>query len=145
MFILRNFNSNTTGQSDSAELQVFENQADLEAAEVSDADYRIAQAGDLLELYVKTDDNSPLMGLLKQARAYYLDDLDIVQTAPEVIALMAWLMDEYGVDYRGESLEATADRLGDIDIEADSDRYTDLIFHLKDAVERLYDLEMDEW
>ena len=145
MFILRNFKSNTNGQSDSAELQAFENQADLEAAEFNDADYRIVQAGDLLELYVKTDDNSPLMELLKQARAYYLDDLDIVQTAPEVTALMAWLMDDFGVDYRGESLEATADRLGDIDIEADSDRYTDLIFHLKDAVERLYDLEMDEW
>ena len=139
MFILRNY------RSDSAELQAFENQANLEAAEFSDADYRIAQAGDLLELYVKTDDNSPLMQLLKQARAYYLDDLDIVQTAPEVNALMAWLLNDYGVDYRGESLEATADRLGDIDIEADSDRYTDLIFHLKDAVERLYDLEMDEW
>lgn len=145
MFILRNFKSNTNGQSDSAELQAFDNQAEFDAAEFSDRDYRIAQAGDLLELYVKTDDNSPLMELLKQARAYYLDDLDVVQTAPEVTALMAWLMNDYSVDYRGESLEATADRLGDIDIEADSDRYTDLIFHLKDAVERLYDLEMDEW
>lgn len=139
MFILRNY------ETDAAELQAFENQADLEAAAFSDTDYRITQAGDLLELYVKTDDSSPLMELLKQARAYYLDDLDIVQTAPEVTALMAWLLNDYGVDYRGESLEATADRLGDIDIEADSDRYTDLIFHLKDAVERLYDLEMDEW
>lgn len=139
MFILRNY------QTDTATLQAFENQTELEAAEFNDADYRIAQAGDLLELYVKTDDNSPLMEQLKQARAYYLDDLDIVQTAPEVNALMAWLLNDYGVDYRGESLEATADRLGDIDIEADSDRYTDLIFHLKDAVERLHDLEMDEW
>jgi len=145
MFILRNFKSNSNGQFDTAKLEAFESQADLDAAKFSDADYRIAQAGDLLELYVKTDDNSPLMELLKQARAYYLDDLDIVQTAPEITALMAWLLNDYGVDYRGESLEATADRLGDIDIEADSDRYTDLIFHLKDAVERLYDLEMDEW
>lgn len=139
MFILRNY------QSDTAELIAFETQAELEADKASDADYRIVQAGDLLELYVKTDDNSPLMPLLKQVRAHYLDDLDIIQTAPEVTAIMAWLMDDYGVDYRGESLEATADRLGEIDIEADSDRYTDLIFHLKDAVERLYDLELDEW
>ncbi|MDI3326804.1 hypothetical protein QKW35_20700 [Pontibacterium granulatum] len=139
MFILRNY------QSSSAELQAFANIAELDAIAIGAADYRIAQAGDLLELYVKTDDNSPLMPLLKRARAYYLDDLDMVQTAPEVTALMAWLMDDHGVDYRGESLEATADRLGEIDIEADSNRYTDLIFHLKDAVERLYDLEMDEW
>ena len=139
MFILRNVQTST------AALHKFETLADLDAAECSEADYRITQAGDLLELYVKTDESSALMPLLKQAREYYLDDLDIVQTAPEVTALMAWLMDDYGVDYRGESLEATADRLGDIDIEADSDRYTDLIFHLKDAVERLYDLEMEEW
>ncbi len=56
---------------------------------------------------------------------------------------MYWLMADYGVDNRGESLEETADRLGDIDIENDTDKYSELIFHLKDAVERLYDLELE--
>jgi len=82
---------------------------------------------------------------LKQVREFYLDDLDLVNSAAEVTGLLVWLMDDYGLDGRGESLEQTADRLSDIDIEDDTDKYTDLIFHLKDAVERLYDLEMDEW
>lgn len=139
MFILRNY------QSDTASLQSFENQTVIDNQPQSDDDYRITQAGDLLELYVKTDNNAPLMALLKQVREFYLDDLDLVNSAAEVTGLLVWLMDDYGLDGRGESLEQTADRLSDIDIEDDTDKYTDLIFHLKDAVERLYDLEMDEW
>ncbi|MBE9397124.1 hypothetical protein IOQ59_07600 [Pontibacterium sp. N1Y112] len=139
MFILRNY------QSDTASLQSFENQTEIDNQPQSDDDYRITQAGDLLELYVKTDNNAPLMVVLKQVREFYLDDLDLVNSAAEVTGLLVWLMDDYGLDGRGESLEQTADRLSDLDIEDDTDKYTDLIFHLKDAVERLYDLEMDEW
>jgi len=139
MFILRNY------QSDTASLQSFENQTEIDNQPQSDDDYRITQSGDLLELYVKTDNNAPLMVVLKQVREFYLDDLDLVNSAAEVTGLLVWLMDDYGLDGRGESLEQTADRLSDLDIEDDTDKYTDLIFHLKDAVERLYDLEMDEW
>lgn len=135
MFILHNY------QSDNASLQSIESQAELDTLPLSDSEYRITQAGDLLELYVKTDDNSALMSLLKQAREFYIDDLDLVNSAAEITGLMFWLMADSSIDSRGESLEQTADRLSDID----SDQHTDLIFHLKDAVERLYDLEMDEW
>ena len=139
MFILHNY------QSDTASLQAFDSQAEIDKQPQSDDDYRITQAGHLLELYVKTDNNAPLMVLLKQVREFYLDDLDLVNSAAEVTGLLVWLMSDYGLDGRGESLEQTADRLSDLDIEDDTDKYTDLIFHLKDAVERLYDLEMDEW
>ncbi len=81
--------------------------------------------------------------MLVEIRDQVIDDLDQIDHIPHIYGLMYWLMSDYGVDNRGETLEETADRLGDIDIENDSDRYTDLIFHLKDAVERLYDLELD--
>ncbi|WP_027859206.1 hypothetical protein [Marinobacterium jannaschii] len=124
--------------------QRFDNEAALLKAELSDNDLRIFKAGDLLERYVATDDDNPEMALLCQLRDLYIDDLDAVFSAAEVTGLMAWLLRDKGIDFRGESLEDTADRLGDLDIEADSDQYTDLIFHLKDAVERIYDLQLDD-
>ena len=45
---------------------------------------------------------------------------------------------------RGASLEETADRLSEIDIAADSDQYTTIIFHLRDAIDRLYEMELDD-
>lgn len=139
MFILRNFRSNT------AQLECFETLDELNQQNLGGEDYKIEAAADLLNLYMDTDNNSDLMSLLKNAREYYLDDLDLVPGAAEVTGLIVWLMADYGVDHRGETLEATAGRLSDIDIEADTDQHTDLIFHLKDAVERLYDIEMDDW
>lgn len=100
-------------------------------------------AASLLELYLETEDSSSLMRGLKLVRNEFIDDLDSVETVSEIYGLMYWLMQDYGIDNRGESLEETADRLGDIDIENDADQFTDLIFHLKDAVERLYDLELE--
>lgn len=97
----------------------------------------------LLELYLDTPDDAPLMTVLHDIRDVILEDLDQVNEASEIYGLLYWLMQDYGVEHRGESLEETADRLGDIDIENDTDQYTQLIFHLKDAVERLYDLELD--
>ncbi len=104
---------------------------------------RIEAASDLLDIYLQTDEQSPLMHTLKDVRQLFLSDLDSVATVAEIYGLMYWLMADYGIDNRGESLEETADRLGDIDIENESDQYTHLVFHLKDAVERLYDLELD--
>ncbi|MGH1462070.1 MAG: hypothetical protein ACRBB6_08545 [Neptuniibacter sp.] len=103
----------------------------------------IDQVSKLLELYLETDESSSLMPLLIQIRDQYLQDLDMVNAVPEIYGLIYWLLADYGVDNRGESLEETADRLGDLDIENDADRYTDLIFHLKDAVERIYDIELE--
>lgn len=103
----------------------------------------IEAASDLLDIYLKTDEQSPLMATLKKGRQVFIEDLDSVETVAEIYGLMYWLMADYGIDNRGESLEETADRLGDLDIEHDSDQFTDLIFHLKDAIERLYDLELD--
>lgn len=103
----------------------------------------ICAASDLLDIYLETDESHPLMGILRKVRAEFLEDLDSVATVPEIYGLMYWLLQEQGIDNRGESLEETADRLGDIDIENDTDQFSDLIFHLKDAVERLYDLELD--
>ncbi len=103
----------------------------------------IQYAFELLELYLDPEESSPLMPLLKKIRNEMLEDLDQVGSVKEIYGLMYWLMADYGVDNRGESLEETADRLGDIDIENDTDKYSELIFHLKDAVERLYDLELE--
>lgn len=103
----------------------------------------LTTASDLLELYLKTDDNSALMDSLREIRSAFLGDLDQVETVKEIYGLIYWLLADNGIEHRGESLEETADRLGDIDIENDSERYTDLIFHLKDAVERIYDIELE--
>ena len=103
----------------------------------------IQEAFQLLDLYLETEEASPLMPLLREVREHFLEDLDHVQSVKEVYGLLYWLLADSGVDNRGESLEDTADRLGDLDIDNGTDLYTDLIFHLKDAVERLYDIEQD--
>jgi len=139
VFVIQNY------QDDQPCLLTFESSEAMDLHVLVESDYKITSAGSLLELYVKTDEDSALMPVLKQVREHYVDDLDLVETAAEVTGLMFWLMADHGVGNRGESLEATADRLSDIDIETDSDRYTDLIFHLKDAVERIYDLDMESW
>lgn len=103
----------------------------------------IDQASSLLELYLDTDEGSALMPLLQQIRDEFLQDLDLVDSVKEIYGLIYWLLADNNIEHRGETLEETADRLGDLDIENDSDRYTDLIFHLKDAVERIYDIELE--
>ena len=110
---------------------------------IKSEDYGISTAGELLDLYLETDNNAPLMPLIVQIRDEIIEDLDQVGSIKEIYGLMYWLLGDKGIDNRGESLEETADRLGDIDIENDTDQYGDLIFHLKDAVERLYDLELE--
>lgn len=105
--------------------------------------YAISTAGELLDLYMETDNHSVLMPLLTQIRNEIIDDLDHVGSVKEIYGLMYWLLGDNSIDNRGESLEETADRLGDLDIANDTDQYGDIIFHLKDAVERLYDLELE--
>lgn len=111
-------------------------------SEIADSQL-IASAADLLDLYLASADNSAVMPLLQKLRDDYLEDLDQIDSPQQIYGLLYWLMRDQGVEHQGESLEETADRLGDIDIANDSDQYTQLIFHLKDAVERLYDLELD--
>lgn len=111
---------------------------------IDSADYAISTAGELLDLYLDTDNASHVMPIITEIRNEVIEDLDQVGSVKEIYGLMYWLLGDQGIDNRGESLEETADRLGDLDIENDSDKYGDLIFHLKDAVERLYDLELDK-
>jgi hypothetical protein len=111
---------------------------------IDSADYAISTAGELLDLYLDTDNASPVMPIITEIRNEIIEDLDQVGSVKEIYGLMYWLLGDQGIDNRGESLEETADRLGDIDIENDSDQYGTLIFHLKDAVERLYDLELED-
>lgn len=103
----------------------------------------IDQASTLLELYLDTEESSVVMPLLQKVRDEFLQDLDQVDSVKEIYGLIYWLLADNNIEHRGETLEETADRLGDLDIENDSDRYTDLIFHLKDAVERIYDIELE--
>ncbi len=110
---------------------------------IDDKDYAISTAAELLDLYMETDNSDVLMPHLITVRDAIIEDLDQVASVKEIYGLMYWLLGDNNIDNRGESLEETADRLGDLDIENDTDQYSDLIFHLKDAVERLYDLELE--
>ena len=107
-------------------------------------DYLIEDVDTLLRLYVSTDRDTPLFKALQVVRNRVLEDLDEVTTPAEIYGLMHWLLSDKGIRAEGASLEETADRLSDIDIAADSDQYTDIIFHLKDAVDRLYEMELDD-
>lgn len=107
-------------------------------------DYQIDSADTLLRLYVATDRETPLFSALQQVRGQLLADLDGIETRAEIYGLIHWLLDDHGIRADGASLEETADRLSDLDIAADSDQYTAMIFHLKDAVDRLYEMELDD-
>lgn len=102
-----------------------------------------SKADELLRLYVTTEDDSPLMEQLRQQRDELLNDLDHVETAAEVTGLVAWLLRDNGIRSQGETLDETADRLGDLDSEADTDHYSNLIFQIKIAVERLDAIMLD--
>jgi len=105
------------------------------------SDIRFADAGDLLERYVATDDEDPLMQQLQAVRDHYLQDLDQVAGAAEVVGLIAWLLRDHNISHAGESLAETADRLCDLDSAPGGPDYSALIYHLRDALERLDDLE----
>lgn len=107
-------------------------------------EYLIEDADTLLRLYVNTDRDTPLFTALQTLRDSFLEDLDEVATPAEIYGLIHWLLGDNGIRAEGASLEETADRLSDIDITSDSDQYTDIIFHLKDAIDRLYEMELDE-
>ena len=124
-------------------IDTFENQEDLAATHLADTDISISCAAELLSLYANTTETDPLYSQLQLIRDSYIEDLDCVQSVNEINGLIIWLLLENGIKGIGESLEETADRLSDLDIESDSDRYTRIIFHLKDAVDRLYELELD--
>ncbi|WP_417227769.1 hypothetical protein [Amphritea sp.] len=113
-------------------------------APLAPTDYQIDSADTLLRLYVATDRDAPLFSALQQIRDHLLTDLDAIETRAEIYGLIHWLLDDHGIRADGASLEETADRLSDLDIAADSDQYTAMIFHLKDAVDRLYEMELDD-
>lgn len=106
-----------------------------------------SKADELLRLYVTTEDNDPLMIQLRLQRDKLLDDLDQVASAAEVTGLIIWLLKDNGIRNQGETLDETAERLGDLDIqagiEAESDHYSSLIFQIKIAVERLDSIMLD--
>ncbi len=112
--------------------------------DITAEEYLIENADTLLRLYVDTDRDTPLFTTLQTLRDAFLEDLDEVATQAEIYGLIHWLLGDNGIRAEGASLEETADRLSDIDIESDSDQYTDIIFHLKDAVDRLYEMELDD-
>lgn len=133
IFLLKGLNSDTPSLEQMAEATALSKEEGVV----------VEQASTLLELYLDTEESSAVMPLLQKIRDEFLQDLDQVETVKEIYGLIYWLLADNGVEHRGESLEETADRLGDIDIENDSDLYTDIIFHLKDAVERIYDIELE--
>ena len=104
----------------------------------------ISSPEQLLAVYRDTDTDQPLYSQLQYIRDQYLDDLDLVNSRNDIYGLIFWLLFDKNISYAGESLEETADRLSDLDIDSDSDIYTEVIFHLKDAVDRLYELELTE-
>lgn len=108
-------------------------------------DYLIEDADTLLRLYVATDRDDPLFATLQQLRTRFLDDLDAIETRAEIYGLIHWLLDDNAIRADGASLEETAERLSEIDITADSDQYTAIIFHLRDAVDRLCEMELDDF
>jgi hypothetical protein len=112
--------------------------------DIATEEYLIENADTLLRLYVDTDRGTPLFTALQTLRDAFLEDLDEVATQAEIYGLIHWLLGDNGIRAEGATLEETADRLSDIDIASDSDQYTDIIFHLKDAVDRLYEMELDD-
>lgn len=117
---------------------------DNKAIAMTSADHLIEDADTLLRLYVATDRETPLYSVLQRLRSYYLADLDAIKTPAEIYGLLHWLLDDHAIRADGASLEATADRLSEIDIATDSDQYTDIIFHLRDAIDRLHEMELND-
>ncbi len=113
--------------------------------QIGTEDFLIEDADTLLRLYVTTDRDDPLFAMLQQLRAHFLSDLDAIETQAEIYGLIHWLLDDHAIRADGASLEETADRLSEIDIAADSDQYTDIIFHLRDAIDRLCEMELDDF
>lgn len=112
--------------------------------DIAAGEYFIEDADTLLRLYVDTDRDTPLFKALQTLRDAFLENLDDIATPAEIYGLIHWLLGDNDIRADGASLEETADRLSDIDIESDSDQYTDIIFHLKDAVDRLCEMELDD-
>ena len=139
-FIIR-----TAADQQNYRVEHFDSTEAFAAAALTDSDYPISDADTLLRLYVDTDRDAALFKSLQQIRDLMLADLDEVESRAEIYGLIYWLLDDNGIKSEGYSLEETADRLGDMDIASDSDQYGEIIFHLKDAVDRLYELELEEF
>lgn len=104
----------------------------------------VSHADTLLREYVSTDDSNPRMDELRHQRDSLLEDMDQIATAAEIAGLIFWKLQDAGISTMGESLEDLAERLGDMDIDNHSDQYTDLIFHIKMALERIDEITLQE-
>jgi len=147
-FIIRNSaDSDAESNNKSYSVQRYDSADSVASAEndieSSAGDLRISDCDSLLRLYVATERSAALYQTLQSIRDEFLEDLDAVNSVAEIYGLISWLLEDNGINAQGASLEETADRLSDLDIEADNDKYTNIIFHLKDAVDRLYELELD--
>lgn len=116
--------------------------ADADRILIHDGSITLHNAGDLLERYVATDDDAPMMQSLTAVRDHYLNDLDQVENAAQVVGLIAWLLRDHKISHQGESLAETADRLCELDNNSDDPALSQVIYHLRDALERLDDLEV---
>lgn len=96
----------------------------------------------LLQTYVATEDDSPEMAELKKVRDYLLADLEQVESASEVAGLIYWKIRDTGINTQGETLEATAERLCEMDI--DDDQYTELLELIRSALIRIDEIELDQ-
>lgn len=145
-FVIRN-TADAESDKESYSMQRYDSADSFASAEngieSSAGDLRIGDCDRLLRLYVATERGTLLYSQLQSIRDQFLDDLDSVNSTAEIYGLICWLLEDNGINAQGASLEETADRLSDLDIEADNDKYTGIIFHLKDAVDRLYELELD--
>lgn len=115
---------------------------DQNIIKLTGTDISFTDAGELLERYVSIEDAAGEMAALRAVRDYLLADLDQVEGAAEVVGLIAWLLRDHQIDHAGESLAETADRLCDLDSAHGGKDYSKVIYHLRDALERLDDLEV---
>ncbi|MDX2422558.1 MAG: hypothetical protein QNK43_07770 [Amphritea sp.] len=141
-FIIRTDGSDVSVEHADQQLSLMNKEATAVSATATEQ--RIDSADQLLRLYVATDRDASLYPALQQLRNCFLNDLDAIESPAEIYGLIHWLLGDHGIRTDGSSLEETADRLSDIDIAADSDQYTQVIFHLKDAIDRLYEMELDD-
>jgi|GEM_PF-1326975 len=112
----------------------------IEEAQDAQICHEIKSASELLNIYFQTETDSPLYPILCQLRDIYLKDIYQLDDEKEIKGLILWLLIEAGIDNRGETLEQTAERLSELDMDYDDNDYSKLIWHLRDASERLDDL-----
>lgn len=114
---------------------------DKEQEYLKETDLLLTSPAQLLEHYVATDDSNLIMDILVEIRNYWLDHLSDISNAAEITGLIVWLLRENSIEYRGESLYQTAERLADMDLDSNTSQYDKVLFYIHDAIECLDELE----